>query len=387
MGIFKMVGIGDLHLGNPRIPAESLYKKLQKTLYPELNDAHVLLLTGDIYDQLLTVNSKAHKFASIIMRELLSISAHTGMQIRLLHGTYTHDRDQLDIFETLQHPHSRFKVINQIDVEELTDIRNGDNCIPGSLRILYIPDNLPYKKSEDVLIHCNKVMACHDWSTVDVVLGHGTFEHVIPPDSGHRPPCLYRMEQFQQINPIGPIIMGHIHTPSKCGRVYYCGSFERMSHGEEENKGFYTFTKSEGDQFWTSRFVVNKDATPFISVAPIGDEISDISADFIRKVEEKFPTRSGNVRVLHPSAEIRAILHKICAQQFPELVYSGKASGKREVAELCLDEVTLDVLEDITPDVHNLGKLRVQYLDEKQLLGDVTEEEILRRTTELLPSA
>jgi hypothetical protein len=52
-----------------------------------------------------------------------------------------------------------------------------------------------------------------------------------------------------------------------------------------------------------------------------------------------------------------------------------------------LDEVTLDVLEDITPDVHNLGKLIVQYLDEKQLLGDVTEEEILRRTTELLPSA
>lgn len=372
----------DWHLGNPRINVEPFYNKLKKFLYPELEKAHVLFLAGDLYDQLLTVNSKAHRFASIIMRELLAISAKTGLQIRLLHGTYTHDRDQLSIFETLVFPGARFKVIDQISAEEIGDLRSANGPVPSSLKVLYIPDNLPYKQSSDAIDQCKEVMTCLGWSSVDVVVGHGTFEHVIPPDSGHRPPCLYRLDQFTEINPRGPIIMGHIHTPGKTNTVHYCGSFDRMSHGEEENKGFYVLTKSD---LWRSRFVVNSLATPFISISPIGNDVSEITEDFLSKMDDKFPIKRGHVRVIHPDPEIRSLLHKLCAQQFPDILYSSKSSGIKEATALKMDEITLDVFEDVKPDVHNLGKLVFYYLEENKLLEGVSEEDIIKKTEALLP--
>ena len=384
MVVLKVIGIADLHIGNPRINVEALYRKLQKFLYPELDDAHLLVISGDIYDQLLTVNSKAHKFASIIMRELLMISARTGLQIRLLHGTYTHDRDQLSIFETLKYPNSRFKVVDQIDVEEITDLKSGQGNFEGSLKVLYIPDNLAYKRSEDAIEQCTKVLACVGWHHVDMVVGHGTFEHVIPPDSGHRPPCMYRLEQFEKIVPYGPIIMGHIHTPGKRGPVHYCGSFERMSHGEEENKGFYVFSK-ETKNFWKSKFVVNTLATPFISITPTGADAAATVTDFIGQVDERFPVRVGHVRVIHADPEIRSLLHKICAQHFPDITYSSKSTATKENTALKMDEVTLDVFEDVKPDIHNLGQLVFHYLDENKLLGEATKEDIVSKTETLLP--
>ena len=378
----KIVSTADWHLGNPRIAVEPFYNKLRRFLYPELEKAHVLFIVGDLYDQLLTVNSKAHRFASIIMRELLSISARTGLQIRLLHGTYTHDRDQLSIFETLVYPGARLKVIDQISAEEMTDFKSTEGKVDGSLRVLYIPDNLPYKQSNDALDQCKEVLTCLGWSSVDVVVGHGTFEHVIPPDSGHKPPCLYRTDQFNEINPNGPIIMGHIHTPGKNGRVHYCGSFERMSHGEEENKGFYTLGKSD---IWRSKFIVNSLATPFISIAPTGSDASEVTEDFLSKMDDKFPIKKGHVRVIHPDPEIRSLLHKVCAQQFPEITYSSKSSGTKEVTALKMDEITLDVFEDVKPDIHNLGKLVFYYLEENKLLGGISEEDIIKKTEALLP--
>ena len=59
---FKITAIGDLHFGNPKLKAEELYAKLFKHLYPELADTQLLLLTGDTYDQLTTVNSSANRY-------------------------------------------------------------------------------------------------------------------------------------------------------------------------------------------------------------------------------------------------------------------------------------------------------------------------------------
>ena len=46
MAVLKVIGIADLHIGNPRINVEALYRKLQKFLYPELDDAHLLVISG-----------------------------------------------------------------------------------------------------------------------------------------------------------------------------------------------------------------------------------------------------------------------------------------------------------------------------------------------------
>lgn len=383
-GYVKVVATSDLHFGNVRVAPETLYSKLRYYLYPDLKDCHLLIIAGDIYDQLLTVGSKAHSYACRFISEVFRISHDTGMQVRILHGTYSHDRDQLSVFSALALPKTRYKIVNNIECEEITDLRFNTDTVYMTLKVGYLPDNLSYKRSEDAIEHLKRSMSCLGWNTLDMIVGHGTFSHVVKPDSGHNPPCLYEIEQFRPWV-TGPIIMGHIHTPSKNSGVYYCGSFERLAHGEEEDKGFYVLTcdqkKQEG---WRSKFIVDKTATKFVTIVPSSDDIPAIMQEFVDKIEENFPDRNGFVRVVHKSPEVRSLLHKICVQQFPNISYSSKSTGEVEVHQIRMDEITLDLLDDVKPNIHNLGELSYQFLEENGMLGDVTKEEILSRMDKII---
>lgn len=107
----KVVAAGDFHFGNPRLQGEDLYHRLRIYLYPELEHAQLLLLTGDIYNQLVTVSSNANYYVFRFIRDIFAISAQTGMQIRILHGTYSHDRDQVRSLGSLAFEKTRVKVI------------------------------------------------------------------------------------------------------------------------------------------------------------------------------------------------------------------------------------------------------------------------------------
>ena len=373
----KIVATGDWHLGSPRLISETFYQELKKVLYPELKDAHLLILTGDIYDQLLTVSSKAHKYAARILKDLLVFSARSGLQIRLLHGTYSHDRDQLDVFKALEVPGSRFSIVKEIFCEEIQGFKNGFSEPDVKLRVGYLPDNLSYKNSSDAVEHLKRSMTILGWTSLDLLVCHGSFEHVIPPDSGHTPPCLYSLEQFENIVH-GPLIMGHIHTPGRFRNAYYCGSFERLSHGEEEDKGFYVFTREvQSANSWRARFVKNPFATPFITIQPHGDDIPAITQNYVDQVDEKFPTRRGYVRVLHSNPEVRAILHKVTSTNFPEISYSSKSTGDRENISLQITDISLETFDDVRPNKNNLGGLVYQFLEEHQLTGNIPRETIL----------
>lgn len=384
-GIFKMVSVADLHFGNPRVGAEQLYLKLRKFVYPELKEAHLITVNGDIYDQLLTVGSKAHRFASQFIADLFTISARTGMQVRILHGTFTHDRDQLSVFETLAVPGARFKIINNIECEEIGEFRSGMEELTMKLRVAYLPDNLPYKRSEEAIDHLKRVMTVVGYNSVDMVVGHGAFEHTMPADSQHKPPCLYTLDQFDRLVDHGPIVMGHIHTPGRKRNCYYCGSFDRMAHGEEEDKGFYIFTREDREvNSWRSKFVVNTLSMPFVTILPEGEDIPSITNHFLKQVDEKFPIRRGYLRVMHKDPEVRALLHKVSATNFPEISFSSKSTGEREVTAIKVDEITLDIFDDVKPDIHNLGNLVFQFLDENGATNGIPKDVIVAKTHELM---
>lgn len=383
-GSLKIVSVGDLHFGNPRIDAEELYLKLRKYLYPQLKDTQLVTVDGDIYDQLLVVNSKSYKYATLFIRDLFNFSAATGAQIRLLHGTFSHDRDQLSIFDALARPATRYKIINQIEVEEIEDLRYKDEVVKTSLKVGYLPDNLSYREATDVVEHLKRSMTVVGWNTLDMLVGHGTFEHTIPANNPHRPPITYTKEMFENIVK-GIIVMGHIHTPSRKWNIYYAGSFDRMAHGEEEDKGFYVFTRDEANkEGWRSEFIVNKMATPFITIEPTGNDVPLLITNFIETLKQKFPRLSGFVRVAHKDPEIRAILHKVCAQQFPGITFSSKSLQDDGPQELKIAEISLDVADDVKPNEKNLGELIYQFMEEHDDIKEVTKDEILKATASLI---
>lgn len=387
-GILKMVSVGDLHFGSPRIDASDLYRKLRKYLYPELKDAHLITVDGDIYDQLLMVNSKAYKFATMFIKDLFNLSALTGCQVRLLHGTFSHDRDQISIFESLAQPKTRFKIVNEISVEEIEGFQNGLDTVNCTLRLGYLPDNLSYRNAQDAVDHLKRAMTVCGYGTLDVVVGHGTFLHTVAPGTPHLPAITYTKEMFDDIVR-GIIVMGHIHTPSRKYNIYYCGSFERMSHGEEEDKGFYVFTRDQsGKEGWRSRFVVNREATPFLTVTPEGKDIPEIIHNFIEYVNTHFPEKRGFVRVAHSDPEVRTTLHKVCAQQFDAISYSSKALNTDDTEQaLKVEDITLDIDDDVKPNKNNLGELIWKFLEEHNNTAEVTREEILSTTNSVISEA
>lgn len=376
---FKITAIGDLHFGNPKLKAEDLYNKLSKYLYPQLADTQLLLLTGDTYDQLTTVNSSANRYVLRFIQELYAISHNTGMQIRVLHGTYTHDRDQVSIFDNLKLPCTKAVVVDKLTCEELTDFNNNSNM---KLRILYVPDNLPYKHSTEVMEHIADIYKCLGWNKVDIVLGHGSFDYALGCSNEHLPECTYTIEQFKPyVKDDGLIIMGHIHRPSHRANVYYCGSFDRMVHGEEEPKGFYTFTYTDK---WVSKFIVNNDSNKFITIEPKGDTIDDRLHDLLDKMQQVFPDKRGYVRVLYTNPEDRGIYHRVAVQTYPDIIFSGKRIGDAADNTLDLAELDIDVFADVKLNANNLGELVYDFLVEHNKADGITKPSVLNCIQNLL---
>lgn len=81
--------------------------------------------------------------------------------------------------------------------------------------------------------------------------------------------------------------------------------------------------------------------------------------------------------MVNPLPEIRTLLHKICAQEFPSIIYTSKSNADKDKVSIKIADVSLDVFEDVKPNVHNLGDLVYQYLLEKDLLGPMTKEEVV----------
>lgn len=379
----KITAIGDLHFGNPRINSEDLYNNLCKFLYPELEDTHLLLLTGDTYDQLTTVSSNANRCVLRFISDIFRMSNESDMQIRILHGTYSHDRDQVSVCSTLTQPNTRAAVISAITTERLSDFRSYKGPAEGSLQLLYIPDNLPYKKSQDVISHIQKVYTCAGIDEADIILGHGTCSYTLNCAIEHYPPCTYEVSELQELlNDNGIGIFGHIHTPSHRDKIYYCGSFERMVHGEEEKKGFRTFTRQNNK--WVNKFIVNQNARPFITITPQGNDVEECINDYMAQVKAKFDlNKPGWVRVVYSEPEFRAIYQRITLQEFPKLIFNGKSIKDADVIQIQLDDISL-ANDDVKPSPENLGELVYQFLEEKQCVNDIAKSTIIEAVSRLI---
>ena len=59
----------------------------------------------------------------------------------------------------------------------------------------------------------------------------------------------------------GDVFFGHYHIHSGSDNVHYIGSYSRWQQGEEEDKGFYTFSKDKNK--YKKKFIINHDARTY----------------------------------------------------------------------------------------------------------------------------
>ena len=219
-GLFVGVHIADLHFGvfNP----QEQYKILKEqfiSVISELPRIDLISIDGDIYDHKLMGNSDGLYYASLFVDEIVRISKFYHYTVLIIHGTYSHDADQLkNFYHYMNDKQIDVRIVTQIQFETIKNMRVL--CIPE----LYGVDESIYQKF------------LHYSGYYDEAFMHGTFKGSVYGDNvGYG--RLFVPEDFDMCR--GFMIGGHVHTPGcHSGYFYYTGSPYRWRFGEEEDKGF-----------------------------------------------------------------------------------------------------------------------------------------------------
>ena len=144
-GIFLSAHIADIHFGafNPKLQFELLTNQFLSKIYtvPGLN---LISINGDLFDHKLMGNSDAIYYASIFIDQLVKFVRERGITLLLLHGTYSHDSDQLKLFyHYCEDTTVDVRIVNQIEFQQV-----------GNCRVLCIPElyNVP-DETYDLFLH------------------------------------------------------------------------------------------------------------------------------------------------------------------------------------------------------------------------------------------
>lgn len=288
----KIVFLTDIHVGNPKIYLDRLLNSLRKYAYPEIETAQILLLGGDFFDCLLNLNSDAGIVALFIIDELIELAIKNKIYLRVLRGTFSHDRYQNRLFVDRAKDVPKFnnipliRTIDQIEVERFS---------PYGIDILFCPDDQPYP---DVTQEILNVLDSNHLEAVDYFCCHGYWDHLLPASIIKPRNCLDYNRLQSKVR--YQIFNGHVHSPSTWEKVISGGSFERFRHAEEEDKGFYVVNYDADKHTSVSKFIRNKDAVPFITIdMSLHPSSSEVLSYLDKRVGQAFTYNDDIKRVMH----------------------------------------------------------------------------------------
>ena len=360
----NIVAISDVHVGCPRIDPNALHDRFIKYLYPHLNQqVDILFICGDFFDSLLTLNSLASLVCLNIIGELKDICKTNDIDLRILRGTYTHDRDQPAHFVNGEDPNATWiKLFNKVDLEY--NEKTG-------LNILYIPDNVA---TSDIYADIRKILDAHGVGRADILIHHGYFKHMLPQNIREPSGCL----DADLINKYvkGCVLNGHVHLSSIYRNVLSIGSFERMVHGEEGAKGFFKI-RIDTESVYHFEFVENKEASKFLTydMRTFGNMAAEAISFFTRKWDDDICRfREGEkvrVRFISDDESIVEGCSSVAREKWPGTIIDKVNAVKREQI---LENVntSLDELPVLTPD--NLGEMMLPLVQKTR--PDMTLQEI-----------
>jgi DNA repair exonuclease SbcCD nuclease subunit len=248
--IIKYLVLSDIHLGHNTNKVQEIIENLRKYLVENhkiFKQLDIVFLAGDIFDKLLSNHSKEYIMAIEWLTELILYCGGNNIKLRILEGTPSHDWKQSKLINTVLNKlniNVDFKYIDTLYIETMTDL---------NLSILYVPDEYKHDASETYLEVLN-LLKENNLSKVDIAIMHGQFNYQLPMiklKSSHDEDLYLDIVKYY-------ISIGHIHTPSVFDRIIAQGSFDRLAHGEEEDKGGILITLNKNRPEFM--FIKNKHA-------------------------------------------------------------------------------------------------------------------------------
>lgn len=341
----------------------SVHQNLKDYFYPTLVKCDILFIGGDFFHTLLSLDSLAGHTAVTIINELIQLAIEHDFLIRVVRGTYSHDRDQLRLFKARKaDTEDRVKIHETVAVEHIEKY---------NIKVLYLPDDLP----NDSIPEIHKYLADSQIKEVDFILGHGYFDHMLPHTMPHKPPNTYNYNTFADIVK-GLILFGHVHTSSVYKNIIGGGSFDRTAHGEEESKGFYTI--SYNDNKCSYEFHKNLGASIFksidlTSIETQGTKVFKYVEDRISDLQTTYTGHAPiEVRLILKDRTLAQVIKSTLKDTYPEV--RVKTTRPKDIEVHYTEEVQLELsdLPNITRD--NLSALVHDHLRQE---GSTLSESII----------
>lgn len=274
--------LSDIHFGNNLNPTENIVNNLLKYFkdnHKVFSKLKIIFIAGDIFDKLLTSGSKNHNLVMQWLTTLAVYCKHNNIKLRILEGTPSHDWKQASTINVMLKESKLdldFKYIDVLSIETMDDL---------GLNILYVPDEWKHKAS-DTFKDIQNLLLEKNMTQVDIAIMHGQFHYQLP---------IKMLESSHDENDFLNIVkhyisIGHIHSHSVNGRILAQGSFDRISHNEEESKGGMVITIDEysGNSFL---FIPNKNAKIFKTIK-INETEMDKYVSVLKPLIDKYPLGS-----------------------------------------------------------------------------------------------
>lgn len=353
--MFKYLVISDIHLGHPINKTPYIVENLNKffdTYSKDLKYINAIFIAGDIFDRLLVNSSHDYILASEWLTNIVNMCKTNKIKLRILEGTPSHDWKQAKLITS---------IINKLNIEVdylYIDTLTIEYLKNENLYILYIPDE--YKpKAETTLEEVKSKLKEYNIKQADIAIMHGQFHYQLPMiklESSHT--------EEEYLNLVKHYIsVGHIHTPSVYSRILAQGSFDRLQHNEEENKGAMLITIFDDKEQDTYKFLVNKNAMIFKTIK-FEDEPLDKIINKTKKILDKLPLFS-NVRLICNNEEYLNTAVKTLAKEYTGIRLKAERIKKNNQVVKLIKKEIIDNSLVITKD--NIKELLFKEIEKHNL--------------------
>ena len=348
-----ILDLSDIHLGHKNTTTEYVIDSLDKYIranHNKFKNLDMLIISGDTFDRLLPNNSPEFISSLGFLIRLAKYCKKHNIIFRILEGTPSHDWKQIKVLETsLKDSDVDFKYISNLYIERNTKL---------GIDILYVPDEWN-NNGADTFEEVKELLKENQMDKVDLAIMHGMFPHQIPvkSESTHNPDDYLDIVRFY-------IIIGHDHKPSVFKRILVPGSFERLKHKEEENKGglLVSIYKSGDMEF---KFIENTNAKTYKTINYIDKTLEEIMQSIDKDI--KGIVDDSYVRILVSNRDIIKSVEKDFQERYKHLNLKVKTENDDDevVTRESITEIDLPDSFEITPD--NITDLIKKELEKHKL--------------------
>lgn len=344
----RIVSVSDVHLFHRNNKTQYILKNLDTYLSNDdvLSKTDILFIVGDLFDGPVPFSSDDVGYVNVWIAKLLHKCKKYNICLRVLEGTPSHDMNQSKIFTNINQMLFKgeqsgvdLKYVKTLSIEYIE--RFGIN-------VLYVPDEWNHDNN-DTLMEVRGLLRSNNLSQVDFAIMHGQFEYQLPEAiKAH-----VKHDSAEYLSIVKRLIfIGHIHKYSNHERIYSQGSFDRLSHNEEEAKGFiYATVYKDGN--YECQFVENKTARIYKTVKCSSDD-TELNMKRIDRIASKLPDESF-IRVVADTTNPIMSAQDALKLRWPNLSWSftkDKEKDKRDIA------ANYSVEEKYTPIIINRESIR-----------------------------